>query len=218
MTFDDFGNVNSGGVPYTKQAALEQSILIGNGNAGIVVGNNLGASIFINSTTTWGNVQFTSLNTFGGAAGELNFGQDTGPVTSAIGNVFQATLATQNSNPVYGSVVNQGNGNVVVSGNYIFGVGGQNTIIESSPGFSYGTNTLATPNFVSPAVPGVPNCTGFATTTACMATVIANFTAQAAGAAGLGYQSPGACTPDALFPIWLKGIVPNGIITKPCGM
>ena len=56
---------------------------------------------------------------------------------------------------------------------------------------------------------------GAATTTACMATVIADFTPQSAGA--VGYQQPGACAPDAYFPTWLNGIIPNGIITKPCG-
>ena len=49
------------------------------------------------------------------------------------------------------------------------------------------------------------------------------------GAAGKGYQPPGACRTDAYYPTWLKGIVyltangsslteNEGLITKPCNL
>jgi hypothetical protein len=49
------------------------------------------------------------------------------------------------------------------------------------------------------------------------------------GAIGKGYQPPGACTADAYFPTWLKGVVylswdgsslaeNSGLITKPCNL
>jgi hypothetical protein len=53
----------------------------------------------------------------------------------------------------------------------------------------------------------------------CLAQLIADFTPRAAGTVGLGYQKPGACAPNPDWPTWIgPGDVPDGIITKPCGM
>lgn len=200
---------------YAGQSRIEQSMLLANGGSGVLVLRNDSGSVSIGSTTSWGNLQFTARSA--AINGELAYNLS-GSTTSAIGNIFQATLQTQNGNPVYGAYVNGGSSSDTISGNVVFGVAGQNTQIAASPGFSYGSNTLSDPQFVNPNVPSAPNCSGFATTTACMATTIANFVADAGAAAGLGYQSPAACAPNSNYPVWLKGIVPNGIITKPCGL
>jgi len=93
---------------------------------------------------------------------------------------------------------------------------------------------------------GVPNCTGFVNTTACMGwnattrvlttpSVISDLQASCAQCAGKGYQLPSTtCTPNAEYPNYLKGVVylhaVNGftagtpivqkadLVTRPCGM
>jgi len=90
---------------------------------------------------------------------------------------------------------------------------------------------------------GVPNCTGFTTTTACMGwnavtstlttpSIISDLTPTAGGTAGKGYQLPSTiCAANADYPTWLKGVVylqwnsgthtiteKAGLVTKPCGM
>jgi len=112
-------------------------------------------------------------------------------------------------------------------------------------------NLLGTNFYVDPAFTnetdlltnrlGVPNCTGFKNVTACMGwdahtgtltvpSVISDLTANAAQAAGKGYQRPSttcvASDPD--YPPWLKGVVylqvtgstitqRSGLVTRPCG-
>lgn len=216
IIFDDWSHSQQTGSAYTGQGVIEQSMLLYNGSSGVLIFNNTAGQVFVNSTTSFGSyTNNPTANRF--YVGELLFNGSTS-TTQATGNLLQATIASVTGGNVYGCFVGLGGVNDVVNGNYCFGVGGSNTHSDSSPGFSFGSNTAATPNFVNPTVPSAPNCAGLATTTACMATTIANFTAQAVGAAGLGYQPPGSCTPDPLYPVWLKGIVPNGIITKPCGM
>lgn len=218
IIYDDWGHAQQAGVAYDQQGVIEQSLFIGNGSAAVELFSSTSAPMFVQNVTGWGN--YTSAVHAGTYNGEglLSSAQQ----TTWTNNIFQANIQTQNGNAVYGFLVGTGvfqsNATNTVSGNVIFGVGGNNTSNQGT-GFSYGSNTLATPNFVAPAVPGsAPNCTGFATTTACMATVAANFVAQAGAASGKGYQSPGACAPNALYPVWLKGIVPNGLINKPCGL
>jgi chitodextrinase len=106
-----------------------------------------------------------------------------------------------------------------------------------------GVETYENPDFNNPTdfvnnLYGVPNCTGFTNTVACMGwdfstqtatnpSVIYDMTPTAAGTAGKGYQPPAACQPDPDYPTWLKGIVylqwngssiteNAGLVTKPC--
>jgi hypothetical protein len=215
VIFDNWSNSQNSSVPYTGQGVIEQSMFLGNGSSGIMIYQNTAADVYITSSTVYGNYQDPAHR--GTYNGELLYSGSTG-VTSAFGNIFQATVRTLNSNAAnYGAYVGEGGSNDNVSGNYIFGVNGNNDSIDASPGFAFGSNTLATPSFVNPTIPEAQTCPSSATTTACMAPTIANFKPQASGATGLGYQPPGACAPDPYFPVWLAGIVPNGIITKPCG-
>jgi hypothetical protein len=80
--------------------------------------------------------------------------------------------------------------------------------------------TKANPNFVNPhLLMAAPDCRTKTSTVDCMAQLIADFTPQATGAVGLGYQKPGACASNPNWPPWIgPGDVPDGIITKPCGM
>jgi hypothetical protein len=217
VIFDDWASQQSTGIAYTSQGVLEQSMMLGNGSAGVEVFSTTSAPIMIKSTTAYGDYQSTvHAGTYNGE-GLINSGH----YSTWTGNIFQASLQTQNGNNVYGFLVGTGmftaDATNTVSGNYIFGVSGLNTSNQGS-GFTFGSNTLATPDFVSPTVPSsAPDCSAAATTTACMATVIANFVAQASGAASLGYQAPGSCTADAYWPTWLNGVVPVGLITQPCG-
>lgn len=223
VIFDNWSNSQTTSIAYTGQGVVEQSLFIGNGAMGVQLLNNTAANVYVSNVTSWGNSQMSNLNTFGNPMGDLEYAAGTG-VTQTINSIFQSTVSSIGTScsgsacAVYAALVIDGGSNNVVNNNYIFGVGGQNTDIVSSPGFSFGAgNTYATPNFVNPSVPGAPSCSGYRTTTACMATVIANFMPQAGGAVALGYQAPGPCMTDANFPPWLAGIIPIGLITQPCG-
>lgn len=105
------------------------------------------------------------------------------------------------------------------------------------PGFQ--NTTDLTNNWFNTA----PSCAAYTSTVACMGwngasvqsgSVIYDLTPTAAGTSGKGYQLPGPCAANALYPTWLKGIVhlqwnagnrtisemtgASGLITKPCGM
>ncbi len=177
-------------------------------------------------------------------------------VYSITNNILEATMASaggvaESGNfgwPVYGTFIYCVNScpYTVVGGNYIWNSyapttttsGGENTWviinnINSRVSWPFATNTYDNPGFANPGgLPtGAPNCSGYMNTTTCMNTgysVAADLT-PSGGAAGIGYRPPGACTPDAYYPTWLKGIVyltvsgssiteNVGLITKPCGM
>jgi hypothetical protein len=109
-----------------------------------------------------------------------------------------------------------------------------------------GTNTYTNPAFANTTDllanrVGVPNCSGYTTTTACMGwdantrtlttpSIISDLVPAASGTSGKGYQKPSTtCAANADYPTWLKGIVylqwngstltENGdLVTKPCNM
>ena len=112
----------------------------------------------------------------------------------------------------------------------------QNTFVTAA--FTNTTDLLA--NHV-----GVPNCTGFTNTTACMGwnattatlttpSVISDLAAGCTGCAGKGFQRPSVtCAANSDYPTWLKGLVylqvsgtyPSititetaGLVSKPCGL
>jgi len=63
-----------------------------------------------------------------------------------------------------------------------------------------------------------PSCSSFASTVACMATVIANFTPTTTAALTYGYQTPSTTSIyDPLYPQWLCGTnLPSGLVTPGC--
>ena len=158
------------------------------------------------------------------------------PGSTGTGSVVGAEIACINGCP--STVLN-------ISGNYIWNSTAPTT---TAPGgneyrgldcganqggnWPWGTNTYNNPGFANPGgLPtAAPNCAGYTNTTACMvgAGVVADLT-PSGGAVGKGYQPPGACTADAYYPTWLKGVVylswngstlteNTGLITKPCGI
>jgi hypothetical protein len=152
--------------------------------------------------------------------------------------------AVVTNNPTHPTLANPP---INISGNYIWSAtppttnttGPNNTYVVNGPGptfnapWVFGTNTYADPGLASPnsLFSSSPNCAGYASVTDCMNTgfsVYAHVTPSIAPTT-IGYAPPGACTPDPLFPIWLKGIVylqwdgtkvvqKAGLITMPCGM
>jgi hypothetical protein len=71
---------------------------------------------------------------------------------------------------------------------------------------------------VNPVIPTIPpDCSKAATVLECLAFVIAGFKAQNPAVAGMGYQAPGACAFDPLWPTWIRpSDIPAGLVTKPC--
>jgi hypothetical protein len=127
--------------------------------------------------------------------------------------------------------------------------GNEVCIYNSGPG---GTNFIENPGYTNVTdlinnQSGVPNCSAFTNTTACMGwnantatlttpSVISDLKASSTHSAGKGYQPASTtCAPvnapdgTALYPTWLKGVVYlhwNGtsitenadLVTKPCGL
>ena len=165
------------------------------------------------------------------------------PPGSAASQCSQANLGC----PIYamtvaGSPVTQSD--AIITGNYFKGLATScqgwscdpsNTLVvwDGNTVPSVVTNTIGDPGFANPtALPKTaPSCGAYTNVTDCMnigAGVAAALT-PSGGAAGKGYQPPGPCAPDSLYPTWLKGIVylhwngsalteNAGLITKPCGL
>lgn len=96
-------------------------------------------------------------------------------------------------------------------------------------GFTLGSNVQngVNPNFAAPAIPSSePDCSSYATTTACAQgiSLVANFVAnQTSGSPGTntqGYQPPGSCGTDpgnAVWPAWVQpALLPPNLVTTPC--
>lgn len=121
--------------------------------------------------------------------------------------------------------------------------GGDNVIAYN--GSPIGTNTYEDAAFANTTDlltnwVGQPLCSGFSNVAACMgwnyasqtavaATPVGDLTPTAVGTSGKGYQPPGPCASNALYPSYLKGIVylqwngsslteNAGLVNKPCGM
>jgi hypothetical protein len=239
--------------PYKYQAVAEQNVFWANGGPGFEAfpqGNFTSddqATIVLFNNTSYGNFQDPKHV----GSGDLMLNQ-VYPTTGSYAftnNIFEATVTSSAGGTVYGAAIDCSNGcpaNVIATnGNYIWNShpptttvsGGRNTQawyngMDQGASFPWGANTFDDPGFANPgALPaGAPNCSGFANTTACMigAGVPANIK-PSGGAAGKGYQPPGACTADAYYPTWLKGVVylkasgsnlteNAGLITKPCNL
>jgi len=250
LIFDSWGIFS-----YRNQAVVEQNAFWANGSAGFEAfpqGNRSSqdeAPIVVFNNTTYGNYQDPK----NPGGGELLFNQiypsGTGSYT-ITNNIFEATVGSAGNNgstTVRGAEIDCVNScaQVVISGNYIWNshpptttsTGGENTHawinnVDSGAAWPWGTNTYNDPGLANPSalLSAAPDCSSYATTTACMAGlgVVADL-APSGGAAGKGYELPGACTADAFYPTWLKGVVylswdgsslteSSGLITKPCNL
>jgi hypothetical protein len=250
LIFDSWGIFS-----YRNQAVVEQNAFWANGSAGFEAfpqGNRSSqdeAPIVVFNNTTYGN--YRDPKNPGG--GELLFNQiyPTGTGSYTItNNIFEATVGSAGNNgstTVRGAEIDCLNScaQVVISGNYIWNsnpptttsTGGENTHawinnVDSGAAWPWGTNTYNDPGLANPGalLSAAPDCSSYATTTACMSGlgVVADLM-PSGGAVGKGYQLPAACTADAFYPTWLKGVVylswdgsslteSGGLITKPCNL
>jgi hypothetical protein len=222
INFDTWDLSESGGQPYTQQGVIENNIEFLNGGYGIEVENNSAGSthapIYIIHNTSYGdrrdmNQQYCVGN------GDLHLNKAFN--VTAEYNLIYSGYATDCSNGAFYAFANgSGNGTDTFDYNYASGVGGNNTFIYSSSGFSLGThNTVGTnPSFANPVNPGPPACGGYASVPACMAKVIADYTPTVAAAKSYGYQPVSLTnTPDPLYPQWLCNVtLPSGLVTPGC--
>jgi hypothetical protein len=221
--------------PYTGQTVMENNMMLGNGNAGVVYTRHKeGTQVLVNNTS-FGNFTDSTISEGGGVVGEFRSLYTSN--VQVYNNITQATRTSQGSpsSTVYGFTITTGDASSVVDNNWFVNtnVSGQNAIVAQSastvalggrnilgldPKFACGSQSACTT-----AIPGSPSCSGKANVVDCMATTIANFTPTAPGAIGMGYQQPRSTAPsigamqDALFPAWLCNVtLPGGILSKHC--
>lgn len=227
IIFDTFDGVEGSSTqpPYAYQAVAENNISVFNDGPGIQVDLNENGSgphapiYFLHNTSAY-NCQGPSNATY---CAEIVLG-----TTVNASSSYNLVAAPTQYAFGGGSVTHYGSAAMFApsSTNHIsdefayspygFGVGS-----VGSAGFLPGTGNITStdPLLASPAAPGTPNCSGFATTTACMAPVIANFAPTDPSASSYGYQLP-ANTPNKnlYYPQWLCGVsgLPPGLITPGC--
>ena len=176
-----------------------------------------------------------------------SYGTEPGCAGTSTGYAYAAMLSGGSAV----KLVVGGTGNQNIFSGEATGCGGNacdsgKNIVTYANGLYLGVNTYENPGFANTTDllanhVGVPNCTGFVTTTACMGwnantstlttpSVISDLVPTASGTAGKGYQLPSTtCAPNSLYPTWLKGVVYlhwNGstlsensdLSTKPCNM
>lgn len=220
----DWVDGSSQGLPtaYAGQLVADNNILIGNGGPGLQVDhNNAGsgpwAKVYTRHNTMWGNNLHLALP---GIHGEMLWG--TVKNTQSSYDLAVPTLQSDSSGyPMNGLVVADSPGTSSISNGWIYSPWANNTQVVYSAGFAYGSsNTFGVdPRLTNPSIPGVPNCKAYSSVTACMATVIGNFTPQNPSAKGYGYQQPSnTYVSDPLFPKWLCSITnfPRGLVTMGC--
>jgi hypothetical protein len=208
------------GTPYTQQVVVKNNIVLGNGSFGIEVFNNQAgtskAPIFILNNTSWGNMRDTHETKL--EAGEISLIAASN--VAEYQNLVQTSTATGlGGNAIYALTISNGDATDHVYNSIASGVGGNNTAIYNSGPFAFGpNNTLAAVSFRNATIPGAPACSGFASTVACMAPVIANFVPTTSGASAYGYQTPSTTNVnDPLYPQWLCGTnIPAGLVTPGC--
>jgi hypothetical protein len=220
-------------------AVIEQSMFLQNGMAGIHHFNSAGVTFHEKSSTVWGNAQATAA---GVTMGDVNMqvsGVDT--MTNMIIVSTIANMKLQNACPPpgepcptryaiqdYYQTATCANCDVFAPNSQYCYNTGYYALCGTSPQSVNGSNDVTftssvnvDPQFVNTSVvpATAPDCSKAITTTACMAPIVAGFTTTNPAVAGMGYQSAGACAPDADWPPWIDpNIVPDGIITKPCAI
>jgi len=162
------------------------------------------------------------------------------------GNYTNVTVVGSGSENYFSGIVTSCNGNACAPSSAPYGAVSFGTAAE------LGTNYYTSPAFNNPGDlvsnrSGVPNCSGFTNTTACMGynantqtltnpSAIYDLQPSASGAGSAGYQLPSTvCVTSGpvftYYPAWLKGVVYlqwNGstqtitenpdLVTKPCGL
>ena len=210
---------------YTGQGVVEQSLFIGNCSEAWEVLGSYGGPLYFTQSTTWSNGKTCNSGSGGGSEILLSFTGSGCCVTIdrdiAVGTAASVGLwngKTLVNYPFY-TVLNSFFSRVTLSNSYIWNSAAPQYVQAKDGQFPpTQTNiTNADPGFASPTpVTTAPDCSTAATVLACVAAIRANFV-PSGRAAAFGYQPPGACSPDPLYPAWLKGAIPDGLLTKPCG-
>jgi hypothetical protein len=210
---------------YAQQIVVDNNIVIGNGGSGIETelnNDNIAtpagpyATVDVRRNTVWNNVTGSFLSGVTTAA-ELYLYKTKN--TSYFNNLVQTNtvgVGGDISNPDYAALVSNSDSTDSVANNNLYSSPGWNTHIVSSGSFAFGTNSTSNPGFSAPSTPSAPSCGSFASTVACMATVIANF--APGNSYSWGYQKP-SLTPvvDPLFPsVLCSANIPAGLITMGC--
>jgi hypothetical protein len=229
IIFDTLDGVEAGWPtqhPYSQQMAAENNLMVYNTGPGIQVDLNMNGT-----PAAWAPVYFehntSAYNCLGPSAAsycaEIVLG--TTVTAEATGNLVVAPTQYAFGG---GSVTHFGTAPVSsptstnqVTNEFAYSAYGTGVGSVGSPGFVAGPGNITStdPALANPIAPSAPSCSGKATTTACMATVIANFTPTNATAKDYGYQVPSSTSVhNPLFPQWLCGVtnLPAGLVTMGC--
>ena len=216
---------SEGGIatPFAAQTVVENIFLVANGGRGFEVQNNLAGSQHSNiysrhNTIVGNNTDPHEVDMFCGEVLLLDTSN-----TQIYSNIVVSNRTYGcGGYPVHAFAAYIANSTDQVYDNFAYGLSGEPEIASTSGAFTYSTtNTLGvSPSFVSEGSSmRVQACSGTASNvSACMSTMIANFTSTAGAAGGMGYQAPSS-TPisDPLFPQWLCNVkLPQGLITMGC--
>jgi hypothetical protein len=219
IILDDWNGDQSGfSTPFSGQGVVENNLVMGNGSSGIEPYHNSNSPILIQYNTSYGN--YTDPHHTGTYNGEFLLSRSSN-VTMEY-NIAQSTVATvgQNGYPVYAFYVGLSDSTDKVDYHWIYSKFGNNTGVNSSSGFSFGSHqTLAIdPGFANPSVPGAPSCSGKVNTLDCMRNTLANFVPSTSGISGYGYQPvTSAYASNDYYPAWLCNTTfPSGIISNYC--
>jgi hypothetical protein len=207
------------GLGYVQQVVIDNNLMLLNGSRGIQPYKITTGAIkaYVRNNTAYGNNTDSAVAL--GLCAEIML--NTSPATEAYGNLAQnSATAGCTGFTLYVFEVSGVDGTAHIYNNFGYNSSGNDVGIFSSPGFSAGPNNSfgTSAAFSNPVDPGAPSCSGFATTTACMATVIANFTPTTAAAKPYGYHVPSATNVyDPLFPQWLCNVnLPAGLVENGC--
>jgi hypothetical protein len=211
---------------YSQQGVIDNNFAISNGGVGVRIEyNNAGAGpshsqIYARHNTTWNN-NINPLDYGASPCGELMLYKTV--TTEAYLNITatnQAGCYGDPSIPSYAYSVENVDATSLVYQDLGWSATGSYNQVTSSTGFSFGTGNLfgTNPQFANAVTPPAPSCGTASSVPKCMATVIANFTPNAAAAAGYGYQPPSSAQVyDPLFPQWLCNVnLPPGLVTMGC--
>ena len=227
IIFDTFDGVEGASTqpPYAYQAVAENNLTIFNNGPGIQVDLNQNGSgshapiYFIHNTSAYNclgpsNADYCAEIVLGTT---VNANASYNLVVAPSQYAFGGNLVKHyGSAAMYAPSSTNHISNEFAYSAYGYGVGN-----VGSTGFAPGAGNITSidPVLANPASPGTPSCSGFATTTACMANVIANFAPTEASAVSYGYQQP-SNTPvkNSYYPKWLCGVsdLPSGLVTPGC--
>jgi hypothetical protein len=227
IIFDTFDGVEGSSTqsPYAYQAVAENNLTVFNDGPGIQVDLNENGSgshapiYFMHNTSAYNclgpsNANYCAEIVLGTTVNaNASYNLVVAPTRNAFGG---SSVSHYGSAVMYGASSTNHISNEFAYSAYGYGVGS-----VGSAGFVPGAGNITStdPLLAGPASPSTPSCSGYATTTACMATVIANFAPTNAAAKSYGYQQPSSSpVVDPLFPQWLCTVndLPSGLVIRGC--